>query len=73
VEERLAGVHPDELTPKAALELVYELKALTTSGSRTDADLRGAQETVVDHEADGHDLEDVAGLGAVGTGASNIA
>jgi DNA mismatch repair protein MutS len=33
VEERLAGVHPDELTPKAALELVYALKALTTSGS----------------------------------------
>jgi DNA mismatch repair protein MutS len=33
VEERLAGVHPDELTPRAALELVYALKALTTSGS----------------------------------------
>ncbi len=29
VEEKLAGVHPDELTPKAALELLYELKALT--------------------------------------------
>ncbi len=33
VEERLAGVHPDELTPKEALELVYALKALTTSAS----------------------------------------
>lgn len=27
-EEKLAGVHPDELTPKQALELVYELKRL---------------------------------------------
>jgi DNA mismatch repair protein MutS len=33
VEARLAGVHPDELTPKEALELVYALKALTTSAS----------------------------------------
>ncbi len=33
VEEALAGVHPDELTPKAALELVYALKALTTGAS----------------------------------------
>jgi DNA mismatch repair protein MutS len=33
VEETLAGVHPDELTPKEALELVYALKALTTSAS----------------------------------------
>jgi DNA mismatch repair protein MutS len=33
VEEKLAGVHPDELTPKEALELVYALKALTTSAS----------------------------------------
>jgi DNA mismatch repair protein MutS len=32
-EEKLAGVHPDELTPKEALELVYALKALTTSAS----------------------------------------
>jgi len=34
-EEKLAGVLPDELTPKAALNLIYELKALTkkTSGS----------------------------------------
>lgn len=28
VEERLAGVLPDELTPRAALELIYELRAL---------------------------------------------
>jgi DNA mismatch repair protein MutS len=28
VEEKLAGVLPDSLTPKAALELIYELKAL---------------------------------------------
>ncbi|MBK5934022.1 DNA mismatch repair protein MutS [Rhodovulum imhoffii] len=28
VEEKLAGIHPDELTPKAALDLVYVLKAL---------------------------------------------
>jgi len=28
VEERLDGVLPDQLTPKAALELVYELKSL---------------------------------------------
>jgi DNA mismatch repair protein MutS len=33
VEAALAGVHPDELTPKEALELVYALKALTTSAS----------------------------------------
>jgi DNA mismatch repair protein MutS len=33
VEEKLAGVHPDELTPKEALELVYALKALTTAAS----------------------------------------
>jgi DNA mismatch repair protein MutS len=33
VEEKLAGVHPDELTPKEALELIYALKALTTSAS----------------------------------------
>ena len=34
-EEKLAGVFPDELTPKQALNLIYELKALTkkTSGS----------------------------------------
>ncbi|WP_093968346.1 DNA mismatch repair protein MutS [Actibacterium lipolyticum] len=30
-EEKLAGVHPDELTPKEALQLIYELKALTAS------------------------------------------
>jgi DNA mismatch repair protein MutS len=33
VEAALAGVHPDELTPKEALELIYALKALTTSAS----------------------------------------
>ena len=28
VEERLKDVHPDALTPREALELLYELKAL---------------------------------------------
>ena len=28
VEEKLAGVHPDELTPREALNLIYELKKL---------------------------------------------
>ena len=28
VEERLGEIHPDELTPKQALDLLYELKAL---------------------------------------------
>jgi DNA mismatch repair protein MutS len=28
VEEKLAGVNPDELTPKDALELLYELRRL---------------------------------------------
>ena len=28
VEERLAAINPDELTPRAALELLYELKGL---------------------------------------------
>ena len=28
-EERLAGIHPDELSPKEALNLIYELKALS--------------------------------------------
>jgi DNA mismatch repair protein MutS len=28
LEERLAGISPDALTPKAALELIYDLKAL---------------------------------------------
>ncbi|MGB8622934.1 MAG: DNA mismatch repair protein MutS, partial [Paracoccaceae bacterium] len=27
-EEKLAGIHPDELTPKEALNLIYELKSL---------------------------------------------
>lgn len=31
IEARLADLHPDELTPKAALELVYELKSLVKS------------------------------------------
>src|SRR5690606_22990303 len=29
VEAALAEIHPDELTPKAALELIYRLKAMT--------------------------------------------
>lgn len=29
VEEKLAGVHPDELSPRDALNLIYELKALS--------------------------------------------
>ena len=29
VAERLAAIHPDELTPREALDLLYELKALT--------------------------------------------
>ena len=33
VEEKLIGIHPDELTPKQALILIYELKSLTTPGS----------------------------------------
>ncbi len=28
VEEKLAGIHPDELTPREALDLLYDLKAL---------------------------------------------
>ena len=28
VEEKLAAVNPDELSPKAALELLYELRRL---------------------------------------------
>ncbi|MBV1902976.1 MAG: DNA mismatch repair protein MutS, partial [Marinosulfonomonas sp.] len=32
-EEKLAGVFPDELTPKQALNLIYELKALTKKAS----------------------------------------
>ena len=35
VEERLAGIHPDELTPKEALSLLYELKALSKPGSNS--------------------------------------
>ncbi len=31
VEDRLAAIHPDELTPKAALDLLYELKRLAGS------------------------------------------
>jgi DNA mismatch repair protein MutS len=33
VEEKLANILPDELTPKAALALIYELKILLASGS----------------------------------------
>jgi DNA mismatch repair protein MutS len=29
VSEKLAGVHPDELSPRDALNLIYELKALS--------------------------------------------
>ncbi|MCB1336294.1 MAG: DNA mismatch repair protein MutS [Maritimibacter sp.] len=29
LEEKLAGIHPDELTPREALDLMYELKALS--------------------------------------------
>jgi DNA mismatch repair protein MutS len=28
VEEHLSRIHPDELTPKEALQLIYELRAL---------------------------------------------
>jgi DNA mismatch repair protein MutS len=28
INEKLAGIHPDELTPKQALNLIYELKSL---------------------------------------------
>jgi DNA mismatch repair protein MutS len=28
LEEKLAGIHPDELSPKEALDLIYQLKAL---------------------------------------------
>ena len=33
VEARLAEVLPDSLTPREALNLIYELKALTTPES----------------------------------------
>jgi DNA mismatch repair protein MutS len=33
VDVRVAAVNPDELTPKAALELVYELKKLADSAT----------------------------------------
>ena len=33
VEEKLAGILPDELTPKAALSLIYELKKISSPGS----------------------------------------
>ena len=35
VEKALGGVHPDELTPKAALEKLYELKALAETVKKT--------------------------------------
>ncbi|MGR3363040.1 MAG: DNA mismatch repair protein MutS [Maritimibacter harenae] len=31
LDEKLAQIHPDELTPREALDLVYQLKALSTS------------------------------------------
>ena len=37
VEARLADVHPDALSPREALDLLYELKALGEAGRRTDA------------------------------------
>ncbi len=33
LEDRLAEIHPDELTPKQALNLIYEFKTLTRPGS----------------------------------------
>ena len=33
LEEKLAGIHPDELTPKEALNLLYEIKSLTKPAS----------------------------------------
>ena len=33
LKEKLAGVHPDELTPKQALNLIYELKTLSQGSS----------------------------------------
>ncbi len=33
VDKRIADILPDDLTPKAALNLIYELKKLSTSGS----------------------------------------
>ena len=35
VEESLAGVNPDELTAREALDLVYRLKRLLESGELT--------------------------------------
>jgi hypothetical protein len=34
VETALAGINPDELTPKAALDALYKLKALAGSDQR---------------------------------------
>ena len=33
IEERLSEVHADDLSPREALDLIYELKALMTPGS----------------------------------------
>ena len=70
-------MHPDELTPMEALRLVYDaarrcFTRTPSPGCWTNADLRRAQQAVVQQEALGHHLDDLAGLGA-GTGASNIA
>jgi DNA mismatch repair protein MutS len=35
VEKMLLGMHPDELSPKAALEKLYELKALAETLKKT--------------------------------------
>jgi DNA mismatch repair protein MutS len=34
IEDALAAIEPDELTPKAALEALYALKALASRGRR---------------------------------------
>ncbi len=34
VEERIGGVEPDSLTPRSALELLYELKRLVEERKR---------------------------------------
>jgi hypothetical protein len=37
IEAALAEVHPDELTPRAALDLVYRLTALLRAGGKEQA------------------------------------
>ncbi|MBD3765227.1 MAG: hypothetical protein IE927_10985, partial [Rhodobacterales bacterium] len=36
VEARLRAVHPDDLSPREALALVYELRALLAAGEAPD-------------------------------------